>query len=363
MGSAPSFSLDQSGTPWVDQDDHGEARRARHRRRRRARQIAYSENPNQQSDDHGPLARLKTCGLAIGGIVTIRIHNRRGFATGLRACGNLWTCPTCSARIRARRELEIETALDTHVAGGGTIGMMTLTLQHNASMPLDYTINALNHAWKRLQQRRRYKPLYNALTGTITTLEITTGSGNAGWHPHLHILLLAGPDSSYANIKEATEQLRDAWSQLVNKRTTVYSLERGLNLTWFGHQSKVAAKYVTKLAKEITLTDTKSGNDPFSLLDNSDHPTVDELHKKLFLEYAYATRGRRAHRWSRGLRAALAMKPELSDEELASENQTLGIEALIIAGEYWNSITDIERLHWIEWCEAAQMINHQFSSA
>ena len=295
----------------------------------------------------------------MGPRVTIRLHRNRCFAAGLTGCGNIWTCPCCAARIRARRELEIEGALAEHVASGGTIGMMTLTLQHNATMPLAYTVAALNHAWQRLQQRRGYQPLYMALSGTITTMEITTGSGNAGWHPHLHILLLAGTGATYESIDAALDQLRATWSELVNRRTTVYTLQRGMHLTWFGQDSATAAKYVTKLAKEITLTDTKSGNDPFSLLDVTGDVDVDNANAAKFLEYAHATKGRRAHRWSRGLRAALRMAPEHSDEELAQENDELGIEVLIIESAYWKSIDDMERLAWIEFCEA----QHIFSSA
>lgn len=291
--------------------------------------------------------------------VTIRNHAGRCFATGLTACGNIWTCPTCAARIRARRLVEVENGLATHVAGGGTIGMLTLTLQHDASMPLSRTINGLNTAWRRLQTFHRFKPLYNALTGTIATLEITTGSGNAGWHPHLHILLLAGPDTSYEQIVQATDDLRLAWSQLVNRRSTEYTIEHGLNLVWFGDDSASAARYVTKIAKEMTLNDTKSGNDPFSLLDVTGVETLDYLHAQMYIEYANATRGKRAHRWSRGLRAALTMPDEKTDEELAQENELVGEEVLVIAKELWNSISETERLGWLEFCEAL----HKFSSA
>ncbi len=267
MTSTPTSHIDEVGDLWYDVDDHGENRRTRWRRRTRARAIAKIDDPAQQSDSISALRRVTTCGLALRPDVTIRNHQGRCYAAGLTACGNIWTCPTCAARIRARRETEVEGALDTHVAGGGTIGMLTLTLQHDASMPLAKTIKSLNHAWQRLQQRRRFQPLYMTLTGTIATLEITTGTGNAGWHPHLHILLLVGPDIDEDTVNAAANRLRVAWSQLVNKKTTEYTIEHGLNLVWFGHESHIAARYVTKIAKEITLTDTKSGNDPFSLLD------------------------------------------------------------------------------------------------
>jgi hypothetical protein len=359
LGSSQSCTLDDAGHPWVDQDDHGENRRTRWRRRRRARQIAYRADPAKQSESTHPLRRLKTCGLAKKPDVEIRINNGHGFATGLFACGNIWTCPTCSARIRARRETEIETALATHVANGGSIGMMTLTLQHNASMPLTYTMDAINHAWHRLYSARKYKHMARLLTGTIATLEITTGSGNAGWHPHLHIIMLTEPGTTQLEWSTAGNKLRQRWSDLVNKRTTVYSLERGLNLHWFGSDSATAAKYVTKLAKEITLTDTKSGNDPFSLLDHSEHPELDDLHEQMFLEYAAATRGRQCHRWSAGLHALLGLgEGLLTDEELAERNEEPSTPwSLPIPREQWNKLTDDQRLGFIELAEAIHLLS------
>lgn len=355
MPVTTSFTTDETGTPWFDVDDHGESRRLRWKRRTRARAIANIDDPTKlHQESSSPLKRLKTCGLAKTPDVTIRVHQGRAFATGLIACGNIWTCPTCSARIRARREVEIEHALATHVASGGQIGMMTLTLQHDKTMRLADTIERLNKSWERLQQRRRFKPLYNALSGTIATMEITTGSGNAGWHPHLHVVLLAGVDKTQKEISHALNELRAAWSQIVNKKTTGYTLEHGLNLTWFGKDSTAAAKYVTKLAKEITLADTKSGNDPFSLLDDTSPE-----HTAMFLEYAYATYGRQCHRWSQGLRKSLAMPDELTDAELAEENETLGDESLVITRECWNTTSEMERLAWIELAEAL----HLFSSA
>lgn len=313
-------------------------------------------NPAQQSDDTGPLRRLKTCGLAIKTHVEIKLHHGRCFPTGLFACGNIWTCNTCSARIRARRETEIETALATHVAGGGSFGMMTLTLQHNATMPLTYTIDAINHAWHRLYSSRRYKPMRTILTGTITTLEITTGSGHAGWHPHLHIIMLTEPRTTEKEWKHAGEQLRERWSNLVNKRTTVYTLERGLNLHWFGQDAKAAAKYVTKIAKEATLAHTKSGNDPLSLLDNSESPELDKLHEEMFIEYAIATKGRQCHRWSAGLHAELGLgEGLLTDEELNDRNTDPGDIMHVLTRDEWNHSSEPQRLGYLEHCEAMNL--------
>ena len=260
------------------------------------------------------------------------------------SCGNIWTCATCSARIRARRETELQTALAQHCANGGQIGMMTLTLRHHKGDSLAKSIDKLNDSWARLQRYHRYKQLHHLLSGSIATLEITLGDN--GWHPHLHIILLAKPDATHDDVRDATDILRSGWSNLVNRLTDRYSIAHGLNLVWFGRDSTAAAKYATKIAKEMTLTSSKKGNDPLALLDRNDNEAT-----ALFIEYAYATYRRQCHRWSNGLKAALNTA-ELTDEQLNDDNETLGVEVLVIARELWNSVGDKQRLAWLEFAEA-----------
>ena len=336
---------DNTGQQWADVDDHGENRRTRWRRRRRAVKIAYTIAPGRDPQEESPLKRLKSCGMAKAKDVVIRSHDGHAHASGLMNCGNIWTCPPCAARIRARRELEVEAALAKHCAAGGQLGMMTLTLRHHRGDGLAQSIDRLNNAWARLQRFHRYKPLYLALNGSITTLEITLGPN--GWHPHLHIIMLTGSDRTHAEMIKLTSNLRASWSDLVNANTDRFTIAHGLNLIWFGRDSKAAAKYVTKLAKEITLNSTKSGNDPFTLLDRDDDEAT-----ALFIEYAYATYRRQAHRWSNNLKGSLH-----TDDELNDDDTTTGVEVLTISRELWNSITDEERLAWLEFAEA----QHQLS--
>ncbi len=344
-----SITRDDAGDVWVDTDDHGENRRIRSARRRRARQIAYEMEPGlQQSDSTGPLRRLKTCGLAKGDEVAIKVHQGRAYASGLISCGNIWTCAPCAAKIETRRCQETETAYSEHVAYGGTFGMLTLTLRHKKSTPLAASLENLNHAWERLQQRRAFQGLYNLLSGTVVTLEITYGQN--GWHPHLHIVLLAGSDTTFDQVKAETDHLRSTWSTLVNSRTNRYSIEHGMNLVWFGKDSATAAKYTHKIAREMSLSFTKTTGptkNPLELLDRDD----DEA-RRLFIEYAEATSGRQKNRWSNGLKRSLRVIVEKTDEELAQDDNSPGEEALLIDAKLWNSISDSERISWLEFVEA-----------
>jgi hypothetical protein len=270
------------------------------------------------------------------------------------ACGNIWTCASCAARIEARRCAESESAYDEHVKSGGTFGMMTLTLRHNRNMPLAQTLDNLNHAWQRLQQRRKFQKLYTLLVGTVVTVEITYGEN--GWHPHLHVMLLAGAETNRDEVQHALDNLRGAWSELVNSRSDKYSLEHGLNLVWFGDDAATAAKYTHKIAQEMNLSMNKSKGstkNPLELLDRDDREAT-----ALFIEYARATAGRQKNRWSNGLKRALKITVELTDDELADANNDVGTELLTISAQLWNSISDQERLSWIEFAEA----QHHFGS-
>jgi hypothetical protein len=341
------FRTDTVGNIVTDTDDHGTTRRINYARRTRARQIAYIDDQTQPSDSTSKLKRLKTCGLAKAPDVLLKLHHGTVHASGLVACGSIWQCATCSTRIRARRCEEIEQVLSDHCAAGGQLGMMTLTTRHNKRDSLAQSLDRLNTAWATLQSRRAYKPLYNATAGTIATLEITYGEN--GWHPHLHVTLLAGTDTTRDQITDATEQLRAKWSRIANTKHDKFSIEHGLDLTWFGRESAAAARYVTKLAKEMTLTSTKNSIDPFTLLD-TETPT----NTALWIEYANATHGRQCHRWSNGLRGLLH-----TDEELSEDDDAHGLVVLVIAATHWNAISERERLGWIEFCEA----QHQFSSS
>ena len=274
--------------------------------------------------------------------------NGHAFATGLMNCGSVWACPTCSNRIQTRRLAETETALIEHAHGGGNIAMLTLTMRHSPTQPLTELLDTLNTAWAKLQRRAAFRPIYRATIGTITELEITTGAH--GWHPHLHILLLIAPDHAQDYLSPLAEHLRPAWSRLVNTKTDKHSLTHGLELTWFGHDSASAAKYIHKIAKEITLNQNKSEgttHDPFTLLDTNS-PT----NTARFIEYVEATHGRQATRWSNGLkRALIPFADDLTDEELADDNTTEGATIMIVTKEQWNALPNDQQLDLIEWSQ------------
>jgi len=184
-------------------------------------------------------------------------------------------------------------------------------------------------------------------SGFVRALEVTYGEN--GWHPHLHVLLFIAPGQDESTALSMLFGIKTSWIQLVKSRLGLApSHERGVHLLWFGNESEQAARYIAKIAKEITFANSKSGRDPISLLDDTSPQST-----AMFIEYAQAMYRKRAITWSQGLRASLDItSPELTDQELADANKDVGDVVAVLSAELWKSITWREQLDWIEFFEA-----------
>jgi len=121
---------------------------------------------------------------------------RQASWSGIMHCGHIWTCPVCSANLRAKRTERIAAALR---GMGGRWVMLTITLRHRAGMRLDTwrdtdgtthpgLLDGLLRAWRRTRQGGRIQRVWSdRVTASARGTECTFG-GN-GWHPHLHVLL------------------------------------------------------------------------------------------------------------------------------------------------------------------------------
>ena len=68
------------------------------------------------------------------GLAPIEIHkgltNGKAFYHGLMACGSVWTCPVCAAKIAERRRLELKQAIEAAKVKGFGVYFVTLTIPH-----------------------------------------------------------------------------------------------------------------------------------------------------------------------------------------------------------------------------------------
>jgi hypothetical protein len=134
--------------------------------------------------------------------------HRVGFH-GLMTCSSPWVCPVCSPKLAAQRGEALARALAHFHAAGLWVAHAVLTVQHTRGMPLSEVFEALSRAWRHMTKSRAFRPHWSGL-GYARGVELTFG--RHGWHPHIHLALVIPPDRDPYALEEA---LWEAWSGAV----------------------------------------------------------------------------------------------------------------------------------------------------
>ena len=254
----------------------------------------------------------------------------------LIVCGSVWGCPVCAAKITERKRLEIQQALDIHAERGGSVAMLTMTLQHHLGEALEDVREGLKEASRRFW---RGNPIQKILTrfgilGKIRGLEVTYGDN--GWHPHLHIVLFFKNTQTPELMAELESWFKARWQRILQKIGRYATLEEGLKL---GYGNAAIADYLAKfgndiqakpdsrgkwnesheVAKSVVKRARNGGRTPNALLE--DYMWGDKEAGKLWKEYYWAFKGANQIHWSRGLRDTFGLRDEKTDEEIATEQK------------------------------------------
>lgn len=278
--------------------------------------------------------RVCICGKAQFDEVPLMSDGEKVWASGVMACGSVWTCPVCSAAIKARRADEIECLAVAHASlGTGSISMLTLTLRHKLSMPLGDSHGALAGSWRRLQRLKSWSDFSALLVGFVQAEEITHGKN--GWHPHKHLLLFVKAGVSQQQVDRLWGPCEADWIRLCSESLGIApSKERAARLEHVGTDGlQAAARYLSKIAKELTAGDMKSGRDPFSLLDQVE--LGEERAIALWFEYANTMKGARSISFSAGLRELYGIGGDLTDEQIVEDRERVGIVVAYVLAEEW----------------------------
>ena len=320
------------------------------RRERHQRRIAMDRSQRLLSEtcEYLPAAkRLIRCGRTIrskDGVKVKRGCDGNVFTSGLSTCGSVWSCPSCSFKIRVKRALEIALAIVVHLARGGGVLFMTFTMSHERGEELGDVWDILTDGWSYMTSGEQWQAIKErfGVVGWIKSTEVTHGRN--GWHPHLHVLVfterpLSPLDSSddYWNLRIA---LRERWiHRFSSKWGRDVSHEFGLDtIPVKPDESSGIGQYVTKVGFELALADRKIGRSegqrhPFAIARDAAE-TGDVADINLFREWITASKRRKCITWSKGLRADLLGTVEQSDEELAAE-ETPGEDLAEITPALW----------------------------
>lgn len=332
------------------------------------------------------LKRVRSCGRVsrsadgVGVRITTGPEGRSAGFSGLSTCGSVWACPVCSAKIAAGRQDEIAAALTEWHKRGGRVGLVTLTMRHRKGQALTDLWDGVADAWHAATSGRGWTadqdvhgvPMARVVrTGkragqtvvtnrirTIRVVEVT--HGDAGWHVHVHALVLVDGRASAGAVEAIGAAMFGRWSaSLVSNGFDAPSFAHGLDARRLeGDPAAALGEYFTKSVYRASmetargdLKDAKMGNrTPFAILRGlvEVHATGDlagrdglpevSTDERLWHEWEAASKGRRQVGWTQGLRAELLPDvEELTDEELADQDQG-GEEIGKIEPATWSAI-------------------------
>lgn len=292
----------------------------------------------------------------------------RGYYSGVRACGSVWHCPFCAAKVGRARVAEVRAAVDAARARGFTVTLATFTVGHKAGDYLGTLVDELTEAlrWWRsgrwwsghegkrkvtlgMRQRLGY-------VGSIRNLEVTWGEAT-GWHPHSHSLLITrGPIS-----EEHAAELAERWAGAVERQGGYASASVGLKLSdqdndVAGYLSKVERELAAAEGKPVLATDARRGwgaaeelvwahvkggrgerYSPWALLRVLLGTGWAEAADR-WIEYAAVFHGRRQLFWSAGLRDLLGLGVEATDAQLAEAEGEADAVVVVFTRVEWRRL-------------------------
>jgi len=289
--------------------------------------------------------------------------------SGVQLCGAVWACPVCGPRIRQQRADELTQALGQWAAQHGTasVALLTLTVPHRQHHRLADVMATIRAGFAALtagrfaQQLRADYGLAHHIKGWDATVNV--GDDGHGWHPHLHVLLFLDAPLPAPQLDALRGTIYAKWRSTVTRRGWDAPTDaHGVHLEVARSRGKLA-DYVAKVAlgdDDTTTTDATSststtdatdttaavaplafemarpdlkragrgGRSYGQLLADACKPLADadgvldeavDRDRALWREWERATAGVPSLRWSKGLRAAVRLADELTDDEVVAE--------------------------------------------
>jgi hypothetical protein len=299
------------------------------------------------------LSRLRDCGAktvsGFGGPI-LRItgadEERIAGYAGLVTCGSTWACPTCSAKIAARRAEELSQVMRTVLTSGGSASLITLTMRHHSGHRLKDCWDALSSAWRGVISGKQWlaDQELGGLLGWVRVVEATHGRN--GWHLHVHVLVCWKRSVSLEQARDIGHRMWQRWTRVLDRRGfTSWKHRGGVDVRMATLRTDNLAHYFTKLAREVTYShakESRGGRSPFKLLTDG-LGTGDAEDLDLWGEWEQVSFGKRQLTWSLGAHdlRKLAGVGEQTDEEIATEDLA-GEDLIALPHPTWEALLRAE---------------------
>lgn len=330
-----------------------------------AESISRSARRTDRYDLHDDLRRFTTmrrlrgCGrwrIAAERGVTVNVGTcetgeRVSYISGVQRCGSSWVCPVCGPKIRQARAVEVETAALAHLATGGALYTMIVTLPHDAPDDLVDTWGVLSEGFKRMMGGRAHRTERDryGLCGYIRSSEVTHGAN--GWHPHAHPLLFADAELSADDLVALADGMHGRWSRYVQSRgyraparhlCALHPVRDGAGVAAYVVKAGIndETEHTTRLGMELARGDLKTVGKTESVWRIAERAAAGSARDvMLWKEWERISKGKRCISWSRGLRARFAVEEQTDDELAAAQAETRPTERVEVDPGEWDIIS------------------------
>lgn len=289
---------------------------------------------------------------------------------GTQRCGCVWQCPVCGPKIRQGRAQELDAVLLRWITGNGagTVQLWTLTQPHTSGETLADLRATIKAAWKQICSGRQWQAMREeyGIAFNVTALDVTHGPN--GWHPHLHVIVLTHTACDDAAVSRIREHVANRWERaLVQRGRAKPHPVHGVQIERARSRADVG-RYLCQVigetdddtrgwsvAQETARTDLKQSQHtghrtPWQILGDIRKRRAraaawdaldddrDSRDCALWREYEISMKGARAVSFSKGLRAAVGLAQEATDEELAEAEVGGTVVARIESRREWLAV-------------------------
>ncbi len=254
------------------------------------------------------------------------------------------TCPVCHARKMAKERRIVSRIVQDHYQSGGILVDSVLTVPHLVCEPLSDVLERLDSVWECLRSRPIWKELARKLgvVGCVRRFEMTLGAH--GWHPHFHVSFLCDVahaeeikgHSWRAALDDAFSIVSGHWRQAGKEAGIAICEEAQAAVAIIGHvDAQRAVSYNTKNMGYCRKVESLTPMDLLRVAAQIDDAAIVRTAKRLFAEYARATKGKHILSYTgtaRTARRGAVAQAEADGAEVVQEK--LGI----VSPDAWRAI-------------------------
>ena len=258
---------------------------------------------------------------------------------GLIVCGSVWMCPICASKITERRKNEL-LQVEKNFSGG--LYMASFTVSHALGDSLAVVDKKVSSSLRRVFSGKGWQVIKKefGIFGYVSSVEVTYG--NNGWHAHRHVLFFC---NDWFPMGRFEILLKRRYHAALEAGGGSASWRRGCVVSDAREYQNEICDYVIKwgISSEVAKAPMKRARgENLSVWEVAFLGALcgEVKYLTLWLEYVGYYKGKKQLFYSKGTRKMLGLDVELSDLEIAANQDEKAELLAVISTHLWNYIVN-----------------------